>query len=105
MSLPASNVKARTRTVDLSGGAVEVHGLTLIQTRACRDANADEADVLCIAWGTDQPPAEVRAWLTEADPEDARKLLAAVMELSGLIEGAQFPVRPGDDDGLPRPSE
>lgn len=91
MTLPASSVRSRTETVDLPGGSVTVHGLTLIQTRACRDATPDEADVLCVAWGADITPAEAREWLVEADPEDARAVIGAVMRLSGLLADAQFP--------------
>jgi hypothetical protein len=91
VSLPASSAASRTETVELSGGPVTVHGLTLNQSRACRDATENEADALCISWGTDTPAQEVRDWLMVADPADAKKLLNAIMGLSGLTEAAKFP--------------
>lgn len=90
MTLPISTVT--TEMVELSGGDVPVHGLTLKQGRACRDT-ADEwhADALCIAWGTDTDVEETKAWLETASATDVRALLDTIMRLSGMGKAAQFP--------------
>lgn len=92
MSLPASSATTRTVTVELSGGTVVVHPLTITQTRACRDASDEnEADALCIAWSTDTDVAEAREWVRTADPADFRLLIDAIGEVSKLGKDAQFP--------------
>lgn len=89
MSLPAS--RGETRTVELSGGDVVVHGLTMAQARACRDQkDENEADALCIAWGADMTVDDVREWLKTAGAADAKMLLDAIMELSGYGKVARF---------------
>lgn len=90
MSLPAS-VHER-RTVELSGGPITVHGLTMAQSRACRDTGDEaEADALAIGWGADVTVEDARAWCKEASSADVRLVLDAILELSGLRTGAKFP--------------
>ena len=89
MSLPKG--KINTATVELSGGPVEVRGLTLNQSRICGDLEGMERVVAAIvfATGTDKP--EVESWLEDAPAGDPNKLLDAIRVASGLDEGAQFP--------------
>lgn len=84
--------KASTRTVELSGGPVEVHSLTLSQSRICASLDGDERVVAAISFGTRAPKEDVVAWLDdESTPAgDAVALLNAITDASGLSEGAQF---------------
>lgn len=89
MSLPKGRIN--TAKVDLSGGEVEVHGLTLAQSRISGDLEGEERIVSAIvfATGTDKP--EVIEWLKDAPVGDVNKLLDAIRIVSGLEQGAQFP--------------
>lgn len=90
MSLPQG--KIGRATVELSGGTVEVHSLTLAQSRIVGNLAGDERMVAAIAFGTSTPKDEVEAWV-ESDntpAEDAMKLLNAIADASGLSVDAQF---------------
>lgn len=89
MSLPKGRIN--TRKVELSGGEVEVRGLTIGQSRIAGDLEGMDRIIAAItfATGTDKP--EVQAWLEDAPAGDVGKLLDAIREASGLSEGAQFP--------------
>jgi hypothetical protein len=80
-----------TAKVELSGGAVEIHALTLGQSRIAADLEGMERVVAAIAFstGTDKP--DVEEWLDSAPAGDATKLIEAIMKVSDLDEGAQFP--------------
>lgn len=80
-----------TRKVELSGGEVEVHGLTIAQSRIAGTLDGEDsiAAAISFATGTDKP--EVLEWLTTAPAGDVTKLLNAITDISGLSQGAQFP--------------
>lgn len=77
-------------TVELSGGEVEIHSLTLSQSRIAGQSEGEERIVAAIAFATRNDPRDVREWLESAPAGDATKLLNAITEVSGLSEGAQF---------------
>lgn len=82
--------KLGTATVELSGGPVEVHSLTMAQSRICAGLKDDERVIAAIAFGTRNDKADVAAWLEESPAGDVTKLLNAITDVSGLSEGAQF---------------
>lgn len=88
MALPKGRID--TAKVALSGGEVEVHGLTIAQSRIAGKLDGDEsiAAAISFATGTDKP--DVLAWLAEAPAGDVTKLLNAITDVSGLSQGAQF---------------
>ena len=89
MTLPKGRIN--TTKVELSGGEVEIHGLTLSQSRIAADLDGMDRVVAAIAFstGTDKP--DVEEWLETVPASDATKLINAIMDVSGLSEGAQFP--------------
>lgn len=82
---------ART-TVELSGGPIEIHSLTMAQSRICAKLSDDERPVAAISFGTGIPKDDVAAWLADEDTPagDAVKLLNAITAASGLSAEAQF---------------
>jgi hypothetical protein len=86
--LPAG--KLGRATVALSGGEVEIHSLTLSQSRIAGTQEGEERIVAAIAFATNLDQRDVREWLATAPAGDATKLLNAITEVSGLSEGAQF---------------
>lgn len=96
-----------TEKVRLSDGQyLAVHGLTVKQGRALRDlTDADEADVLCIAWATDTPVEETREWLETAPAVDVEVITGKAIELSRMRQGAEFQGSTGDDAAPTRPAE
>lgn len=101
MSLPASRPPART--VHLSGGDVEVRGLTVQELRSVRAEDTVHPDVRTIAIATGTGVDEVQAWW-DAGPlaGDVGALISAIWTASGLDEGAQFPAGTGNDAGPER---
>lgn len=83
--------KISTRTVELSGGTVEVHSLTVAQSRIASKIQ-DEMDsmVAAISFATGTPKQDVEAWVDEAPAGDARLLMEAIYEVSSLTGAAQF---------------
>lgn len=77
-------------TVELSGGPVEVHSLTLAQSRIAGQLEGDARIVAAIAFGTGNDKVDVEAWLAEVPAGDVTKLLNAITDVSGLSAGAQF---------------
>lgn len=79
-----------SRKVELSGGEVEVHGLTIAQSRIAGNLDGTDsiAAAISFATGTDKP--DVVEWLESAPAGDVTKLLNAISEISGLTQGAQF---------------
>ena len=91
MSLPKGRIS--TRKVELSGGEVEIHGLTLAQSRIVGSLDDDvERIVAAVSFATGTDKEEVREWLQTAPAGDATTLLNAITDVSGLSQGAQFPV-------------
>jgi hypothetical protein len=98
MALPKS--AAVTGKVELSGGWVEVRGLSIDEVRACMDTEGrTESDIAWIAAATDTPAEEVADWWKSALAGDIQRLLGAIMETSGMGEGARFRNRTGSDAG------
>lgn len=91
MSLPKG--KLGVRTIELSGGPVEVRSLTLAQSRIAAKLDGEESMVAAISFATATDKDEVRAWLEDAPAGDARMLLDAIADVSGLTGAAQFPGR------------
>lgn len=87
MSLPKGNLP--TRTVELSGGAVEIRGLTLKESQAAGKAGEGMIE-LAIMYATGESLDDVKLWLDEAPAGDAKKLADAIADLSGLTGAAQF---------------
>lgn len=87
--LPAGRIS--TATVELSGGPAEIHGLTLAQSRIAGDLDGVDRIVCAIVFATGADKPQVEEWLETAPAGDATKLLNAIMDVSGLSEGAQFP--------------
>ena len=91
MSLPKGRIS--TRKVELSGGEVEIHGLTLAQSRIVGNLeDGVERVVAAISFATGTDKREVEEWIETAPAGDATALLNAITEVSGLSQGAQFPV-------------
>lgn len=84
--------KSSKRTVELSGGPVEIHSLTLAQSRICGKLEGDERVIAAIAFGTGTPKEDVATWLAEdtTPAGDAVLLLNAITDVSGLSAEAQF---------------
>lgn len=82
--------KISTRTVELSGGPVEVHSLTIMQSRIAGKLDGEESIAAAISFATGTPKEDVLAWLAEAPAGDAKALLDAITDVSGLSGAAQF---------------
>lgn len=78
------------RTVTLSGGDVEVHGLTIGQSQIAGKLDGEDSICAAISFATGNDKAEVVEWLKEAPAGDVTKLLNAITDVSGLSAGAQF---------------
>lgn len=88
--LPKGNLT--TRKVELSGGEVEVHGLSFGQSRIAADLEGAERIICALSFGTGTPKEDVEAWLETAPAGDAYKLLDAITDLSAMAQAeAQFP--------------
>ena len=85
MSLPRA--PRATATVELSVGTVEITSLTIGQVQAMQKTGDTMA--LGISFATGVPLDEVKAWIDEIPAGDSLALQAAIVELSGLGEGAQ----------------
>lgn len=79
-----------TRKVELSGGEVEIHGLTIAQSRIAGTLDGEESIAAAITFATGTDKAEVVEWLATAPAGDVTKLLNAITDVSGLGPGAQF---------------
>ena len=88
MSLPKG--KLTTRTVVLSGGEVEVHSLTIGQSRIAGRLDGEESIIAAISFATGTPKDEVAEWLESAPAGDAKALMDAISDVSGLTGAAQF---------------
>lgn len=87
MALPKGRID--TRKVELSGGEVEIFGLTIAQSRIAGTLDGEASIVAAISFATREPKEDVAAWVAEAPAGDVTKLLNAITEVSGLGEGAQ----------------
>lgn len=100
MALPPSKVS--TGTVELSGGVVEIRGLTFNEAREMR---GERANAVAIAYATGCTEDEAQAWIDTALAGDFNELIEAVLKASRLDEGAQKSERPGDVPGDARGAE
>ena len=82
--------KHGSRTVELSGGPVEVHSLTVTQSHIAARLQDEERAVASISFACRVDKEAARSWLAEAPAGDGVKLLNAIAEVSGLVEGASF---------------
>lgn len=90
MSLPKGRLTSRK--VELSGGEVEVHGLSFDQSRIAAELEGVDRIICALSFGTGTPKGDVEAWLADAPAGDAYKLLDVIMELSKMaVAEAQFP--------------
>jgi hypothetical protein len=105
VSLPQSASVAGK--VELSGGWVEIRGLSIteVRTLSAMEGDASQTDPHWIAAATGTPLAEVQEWWKTALAGDVKRLLGAIWETSGLGEGARFPGRTTDDAGVPPAAE
>lgn len=106
--IPAS--VGRTLTVTLSGGDVEIRGLTVGEMRGVRDYRVNgvplssvESDARYIALATGDPIEHVTEWISQASAGDVMRLLAGIYDASGMSEGAQFPGAAAGD-AVPAPA-
>lgn len=83
--------RINTAKVELSGGEVEIHGLTLSQSRIAGELEGVDRVIAAISFATREDKRDVEEWLETAPAGDATKLLNAITDVSGLSEGAQFP--------------
>lgn len=108
--LPTS--KPSTTTVHLTGGPVQVRGLTIAEIRECRQHGTTmEADAAWIHYATGDDPAHILLWIKGGThPEtgetvvpalggDVTRLLYAIWEASGMTEDARFQGGTTDDAG------
>lgn len=77
-------------TVELSGGPVEVHSLTLGQSRIAGQLDGEARIVAAVSFATGIDKRDVEEWLADAPAGDATKLLNAIMDASGLSGAATF---------------
>lgn len=105
MALPKST--KRTERVQLSGGWVDVRGLTVDELDVVQKLPGRAGNIRSISFATDEDHDGVRDWYndTATSGSDVVKLLAAIGRLSGLTEDAKFPAGTGDDAGPARPAE
>lgn len=78
------------RKVALSGGEVEVHSLTLSQSRIAGALEGEERIVAAISFATGVDKRDVETWLEDAPAGDATLLIDAIADVSGLTGAAQF---------------
>lgn len=89
MSLPKGRLS--TRTVELSGGPVEVRSLTIGQSRIVGKLDGEEMIAAAIVFACGVSKDEAHEWLETAPAGDAKKLMEAIQDVSGLTGAAQFP--------------
>lgn len=96
-ALPEAEVEVPGR------GTVRVRALTRAEALRLQRADIVEADVIALAAGLVDPALTIEEARTLVETSSATEvvqpIITAVMELSGLIEGAQKSGRAGADDG------
>lgn len=95
MSLPVSD--AGSDKVTLSGGYVEIRGLTITEHEVLQKLDGAAQNILAISYATGEPQEDVKAWYATASAKDVKIITDAIGTLSGLDTGATFPGRTGDD--------
>lgn len=77
-----------TETVRVGDTDVTVRGLSVTEVRKVHDAaGADEGDAMAIAFGTGCSVEEASAWLDSAPALAAQEVMAAILRLTGLLDG------------------
>lgn len=96
--MPLPKGKLSTVTVELSGGPVEVHSLSVGQAERIAEAPAEEMTALYIAAATSTSLPEVKEWMADANTPttDVAVLLEAVKDVSLIGQGARFQDRQSD---------
>jgi hypothetical protein len=86
-------------TVTLSGGTIDVRGLTVAEMETVRKLDGAAQNVLSIAYATGNDHDEVKAWYHSegTSAADVGRLATVIARLSGLDDDAQFPRRTGND--------
>jgi hypothetical protein len=101
MGLPT--VKIPSETIRLSDGqTLEVRGLTRGEALSMQGLAEDvlEVEVHLLAYGTDTPLDEARAWHKDAPASAVEPITSAVARLSGLLEDeAGRPTEKPSDEG------
>lgn len=82
--------KIDNRTITLSGGDVQIRGLTLAESRLAGTLTGEESIATAISFATGEPKADVIEWMGSAPAGDVTTLLTAISEVSGLTKDAQF---------------
>lgn len=105
MSLPKS--AAVTGKVELSGGWVEVRGLSIAEVRRlyALEGGPQETDPEWIAAATGNTVEEAREWISGALAGDVKRLLGAIWDCSGLGDEARFQGGTRDDAGVPEATQ
>lgn len=102
--IPKSHIP--TEKVTLSGGEVEVRGLTVNEMEAVRKLSGAAQNILSIAYSTGFSHVEVRDWYhsDETSAADVGKLCDAIARLAGLGQDATFPGATRDDAVVQQPT-
>lgn len=84
--MPLPRTQFNKKTVQLSGGEVEVRGLSRSEALSMADYGEDVAGLekALIAASTDESRDEVEAWYDKASSDDVQAIVDAVLALSGL---------------------
>ncbi|MDQ2622558.1 MAG: hypothetical protein M3Y45_05905 [Actinomycetota bacterium] len=93
--IPASRVEVEK--VTLSGGYVEIRGLTAVEVESVKPLEGRAQNCQSIAYATGERVEDVTAWYEAASGADVAVLCDAIARLTGLDEGARFPRRTGND--------
>lgn len=99
--IPAS--VTATAKVTLSGGYVEVRGLTIAEHETLQKLSGAAQNILAISYATGEPHEDIKVWYETASAADVKKITDEIGALSGLDTGATFPCRTDDDAVAPRP--
>ena len=85
--------------VELSGGSIEVRGLSVGEMETVRKLSGAAQNIRSIAFATGEDHVEVANWYhsDETTAADVGRLCDVIARLSGLDEGAKFPRRTNDD--------
>lgn len=101
MSLPRS--VTRTQRVDLSGGYVEVRGLSIAEHEHLQALKGAKQNIQAIAYATGEEYPAIESWYDTASAEDVKLITDVIGALSGMDDGATFPRRTDNDAVAPRP--
>lgn len=100
--LPKSKIP--TERVELSGGYVDIRGLTVAEYNAVGKLDGSAQNILAISYATGEEHDAVKSWYNAETTlaGDVDILCRAIMRLSATDGAAQFPARTSDDVVDPR---